>query len=106
MDLSYITAVLYDVFVSKLDYNITYISIMFILFFYATPIVRHLLKGLKLGFVTKFAIFSVFLIVGTNPVFTFLTNTILLIESIQLKWAIISCLLLWTFIKFDELLSK
>jgi hypothetical protein len=106
MDMTPVLAFLNEVFLSKLEYNITYVSMLFILSFYAAPIVKHSLKTLDLSFVTKFILFSVFLILGTNPLFTFLTNSVLSIENVQLRWTIIIGLLIWSFIEFDDFIEK
>ncbi|MFH1229513.1 MAG: hypothetical protein V1678_03765 [Candidatus Aenigmatarchaeota archaeon] len=102
MDLDVIIETLRTIFVNNLSYNITYISILFILYFYASSLVKHFLKGLKIGTVWRFILFSVFLTLGTSPLIVFLTNLVLSIPEFQIRWAVMLGLLIWSFIKFDE----
>ena len=102
MDISVLLGTLYQMFITRLDYNITYISLLFLLSSYASLVFKHFLKGLKIGIVGRFLMFSGFLIFGTNPVFIYLTNLVLSISQVELKWIVISGLLVWSFIKFDE----
>jgi hypothetical protein len=102
MDINVIIETLRSIFVDNLSYNITYISILFILSFYASTIVKHFLKGLKIGAVWRFILFSLFLILGTSPLLVFLTNMVLSIPEFQIRWAVMLGLLIWSFAKFDE----
>ena len=49
----------------------------------------------------RFLLFSLFLIVGTNPLFVYLTSFVLSIPDFSIKWTVISILLIWSFLKFD-----
>jgi hypothetical protein len=102
MDASFITSLLYEVFIVKLDYNITYISMLFLLSSYGSSVFKHFLKGMDIGAVSRFLLFSLFLIVGTNPLFVYLTGFVLSIPEFSIKWAVISVLLIWSFLKFDS----
>jgi hypothetical protein len=106
MDINFLIEILKENLISNLDYNMTYISMLFILSYYASTIFKHFLKRLDIGFFGRFALFYIFLIFGTNPVFVYLTNTVLSISDFNLKWIVISCLLIWSFVKFDEDIAK
>jgi hypothetical protein len=106
MDITSIPSILNTLFLTNLDYNLTFISILFILSFYASGIIKQLLKGLRVGIVGKFLLFSMFLILGTNTVLVYLTNLVLSIPQVETRWTVIIVLFLWSFIKFDEEIAK
>jgi hypothetical protein len=102
MDASFIIGAINEIFIQKLDYNITYISMLFLLSSYGSSVFKHFLKELNIGTISRFVLFSVFLVLGTNPLFVYLTGLVLSISDVNIKWAIISGLLVWSFFKFDE----
>jgi hypothetical protein len=106
MDISFILTLLKETLIDRLDYNITYISMLFLLSSYASTVFKHFLKNIAGGFISRFVLFSVFLIVGVNPLFVYLTNTVLSIPNLELKWTVIIGLLIWSFIEFDSDMAK
>jgi len=90
------------IFVENLEYNLTFISVLFLLSHYSATVFKHFIKILNIGTVWRFALFSVFLIFGTSPLLVFLTNTIMSLADFQIRLAVIIGLIVWSFIEFDS----
>jgi hypothetical protein len=106
MDINVIIETLREIFIVNLSYNMTYISILFILSFYSSSIIKHFLKGLKIGTVGRFLMFSMFLILGTSSLLVYLTNLVLSIPEFQIRWAVMLGLFIWSFVNFNEEMAK
>jgi hypothetical protein len=95
-----------ETFIVNLSYNLTFISVLFLVSHYSATFFKHFIKNLRIGVVGRFAAFTAFLIFGTSPVLVFLTNSIMSVADFQIKWAIIIGLLIWSFIEFDADMAK
>jgi hypothetical protein len=106
MDIAVLTAILKDIFIVNLGYNMTFISVLFLVSHYSALVFKHFIKNLKIGVVGRFLAFSAFLIFGTSPLLVFLTNYIDSLADFQIRWAVIIGLLIWSFIEFDADLAS
>lgn len=93
-------------FIDKLDYTLTYISITVLLFFYGFSIARRTIQKVEGTRTQKFIIFIIMVIFGINLLLILFTNFILSLTDSQLKWIVIIALIVWSFVKFDKEILK
>jgi hypothetical protein len=93
-------------FIDNLDTTLIQMAVTLILFFYETTLFRHLFRRFPGNKIHKFILFCVFILFGVNILVVFLTNYILSVTDLRIKWIIIVVLILLSFIEFDRQILK
>jgi hypothetical protein len=91
---------------TNIDHALAYMAITILLAFYGKSTIHFMVRKFPGNKVHKFIIFLILILFGANIFLIFLTNAVLSISNMWAKYGVITFLILWGFVKFDNEVSR